>query len=166
VLVLGTDAADVVSSIGGLVFDTVRAGLQVEVYTETAPDDRPLRILGVAARPLPDDFEFESEWPDVIFFAAELHLRHASVRRLITHAARRHRAQIAVWGDSASSKLSADLATALQHPLSAAAQAFKRHAFTAAGVAAAVSPTESFRVGQHRPEDGAAPLLLDQPFWS
>jgi hypothetical protein len=144
-LVLGIDAADIVSRTGGLVFDTVRAGLRVEVFTEGICDELPLRILGAQPRALPDVFEFESEWPDAIFFAAELHQRHPGVRRLVGDTVRRRRVQIAVWGDGVPSGLPADLGTGIEHQLSGAAQAFKHHAMKAAGMTAPVAPTESFR---------------------
>jgi len=46
-LVLGIDIADVVTRAGGLICDSVRAGLDVKVCLEAIGDEQALRILGV-----------------------------------------------------------------------------------------------------------------------
>lgn len=141
-LVLGVDTADIVSAAGGLVCDSVRAGMQVEVYLETPGDGRALQILGVGASILPDAFAFEPEWPDAVYFAAALHERNRGVRRLITEATRR-RADVALWGGNWPA--GNESTTCTEHRLSSAAQAFKSHAMKAAGVLPGTAPVESFR---------------------
>jgi hypothetical protein len=155
-VVLGVDAPNIVTAAGGLICDSVRAGLRVDVYLERGGDERALHILGVSARALPDHFEFEAEWPDAILLGAELQERHTGVRRLVADATRRRRAQVAAWGDCESS----DMPTGIDHRLSVAAQAFKRHAMKAAGMAGQVSPTESFSGRLHRPAHGPSLLPL------
>ncbi len=144
-LVLGIDTADVVTGAGGLICDSVRAGLDVKVYTETIDEEQALRILGVSACELPDRFEFESEWPDAVFFAAALHERHPGVRRLITGAARRRCTDAGVWGGTW--PLERETGAGIEHRLSTAARAFKFHAMQAVGKPAHISPTEPFQSG-------------------
>src|SRR5689334_13827595 len=55
-LVIGVDAADLVTWAGGLICDSVRAGLGVHVCLESLDGGLALRILGVDARVLPDVF--------------------------------------------------------------------------------------------------------------
>ena len=144
-LLLGTDIEDVVTGAGGLICDSVRAGLQVKVCLETNGEERALRILGVRACEMPDRFEFESEWPDAVFFAAGLHKRHQGVRRLVADAARRRRADLGVWGGMW--PLERGTGVGIEHRLSTAARAFKLHAMQAVGKPATISPTEPFRSG-------------------
>jgi hypothetical protein len=155
-LVLGFDTADMVSGAGGLVCDSVRAGLRVEVCLETIGDERALQILGVRARPLPDRFHFDPEWPDAVVFAAALHERNQVVRRLLADATRRRRSDVAGWGGTW--PIEPDAGISIEHQLSSAARAFKLHAMNASGIAAHVSPTEPFRSGQRRLAD-ITPLL-------
>ena len=132
---LGVDSADTVSAAGGLVCDSVRAGLRVEVYLETLDDGRALQILGVEAGLLPEAFDVVPEPDDAIYVAAALHERHRGVRRLVSEAARR-RVAVATWGTGSG--------TDTEHRLSAAAQAFKFHAIKASGAAMECAPVESF----------------------
>jgi hypothetical protein len=147
-LVLGIDTADVVSGVGGLVCDSVRAGLQVEVYLGTLGDEVALQILGVQASALPDRFDFDVDWPDAIVFATTLYKQNSVVRRLVGHAARRRHSDVAGWGGEWSTD--PDSGISIEHELSSAARAFKRHALNASGIAAHVSPTEPFRSEQRR----------------
>ncbi len=149
-LVLGIDVPDIVSRAGGLICDSVRAGLIVQVCLESLHDDLALRILGVDARFLPDPFDFE-HWPDAVYFASELYERNPGVRRLVTDAARRHSADIAAWGDK--QWLGARPGLAVAHRLSCAAQMFKLHALRAVGDTAQISPVEPFHSGQRRTTD-------------
>ena len=47
--VVASNAVDVVSSIGGWLYDRVRSGWDVNVLLPQACDDRPLKILGIHA---------------------------------------------------------------------------------------------------------------------
>lgn len=149
-LVLGVDVPDLVSHAGGLICDSVRAGLVVEVCVETFDDDRPLRILGADARILPDVFDVE-HWPDAIYFAAALHERNRGVRRLVADAARRHSADVVAWGST--QWLAAGPRLEVAHRLSSAAQMFKVQALFAVGETAQISPVEPFHSGQRRATD-------------
>jgi hypothetical protein len=154
--VVGVDAADIVTGAGGLICDSVRAGLDVNVYLEIDGDERALRILGARAGELPARFEFESEWPDAVFFTAGLHKRHQGVRRLVADAARRRRADVGVWGGTW--PLDGASGVGIEHRLSTAARAFKSHAMLAIGQQALISPTEPFRSGVRSLADVPPPL--------
>jgi len=155
-LVLGIDIADVVTRAGGLICDSVRAGLDVKVCLEAIGDEQALRILGVRACELPDRFEFESEWPDAVFFAAALHERHPGVRRMVAGAARRRCTDAGVWGGLW--PLERETGVGIEHRLSTAARAFKLHAMQAVGKPAHISPTEPFRSGLRSLADVPLPL--------
>ena len=153
--VVGVDAADVVTAAGGLVFDAVRAGWAVDLYLETADDQRALQILGASGRPLSDGFGCEADWPSAIFLAADLHRRHSGVRSFVRDADRRERTDVAIWGEDCPS----DLATGarIEHKLSHAAAAFKRHALDAAGLTPQLTQTEPFRSRGRRPPTVPSP---------
>ncbi|OBK71174.1 hypothetical protein [Mycobacterium sp. 1274761.0] len=147
---LAVDAADLVTWCGGLICDSVRAGLIVQVGLESLDDDLALRILGVDAFVLPDVLDFE-HWPDAIYFAAELHERNSYVRRLVVDAARRHSADVAAWGGS--QWLGTASGRDVTHRLSSAAQMFKREALRAVGAMTRVAAVEPFHCGQRRTVD-------------
>jgi hypothetical protein len=148
--VLGVDVPDLVCGSGGLICDSVRAGLVVQVCVESLADDLALRILGVDTRLLPDALDVE-QCPDAIYFASELHERNRGVRRIVADAARRHSADVAAWGDTP--WLAAGTGLAVAHRLSSAAQMFKRHALRAAGETTQASPVEPFHSAQRRTTD-------------
>lgn len=147
---LGSDVPDLVSKAGGLICDSVRAGLIVEVCLESLDDDLALRILGVDGRVLPEAFDVE-QWPDAIYFSSELHERNRGVHRLVTTAARRRSADVAAWGGT--QRLGAASGLAVAHRLSSAAQMFKLHALRAVGETTQVSPVEPFHSAQRRTID-------------
>ena len=155
-LVLAVDIADIVTGAGGLICDSVRAGLDVKVCLEAIGDEQALRIMGVRACELPDRFEFESEWPDAVYFAAALHERHQGVRRLVAGATRRRRADVGVWGGMW--PLDRETGVGIEHRLSTAARAFKSHAMQAVGKPAYISPTEPFRSGFQSLADVPLPI--------
>jgi hypothetical protein len=154
-MVLAEDTPDAVASAGGLVFDAVRAGWHVDLYLERRADERALRILGVAGRSLSDGLDYEPIWPDALFFAASLHGRVDSVRRL-TKAALRRRTEIATWGQAQPPDL--ETRVGVEHRLSRAAQAFKACALEAAGATDHASTIEEFRSGGDRSAMVGLPL--------
>lgn len=142
--VVAADVADAVNAAGGLIFDRVSAGWRVAVYLESPGDDRPLRILGAGAHPLPGDSRNEPQWPDILLVAADVHERNTAARRFVAAACRSHGTKVAVWSEIRSSDTPTGIGW-MDHRLSAAAQAFKVHAVRAAGLMPPVSLTESFR---------------------
>lgn len=143
-VVLAADAADTVAAAGGLVYDSVRAGWQVDVYVENAGDERALQILGVGGRLIPDTFDFEPLWPDAVYLDAALYERDRRVRRMVADSVRRQHADVAVWhGDSHADQ---GRGPGIEHRLSTAARAFKFHAMNAAGLDPQVAVVEPFRI--------------------
>ncbi|ULE34481.1 hypothetical protein [Mycobacterium sp. IDR2000157661] len=141
-VVLAPDTTDAVAAAGGLIVDSTRAGWQVEIFLETGSAERALRILGVGSHTLPGTFDFGLHWPDAVVFAASTYDAHRGVRRFISDAARRHRANVACWGGACPS--SPVSAAAVEHRLSSAAQAFKYYAMKALDVTAPASSVEAF----------------------
>jgi len=147
-VVVAVDGADAVSAAGGLIFDSVRAGWNVEIYLESPGDDeRALQILGASGLGLPEVFEFDASWPDAVFLSAVMHERHRSVQLLVATSIRRHISDIGVWGGPVTG-LDSDAVSG--HRLSTAARAFKPHAMNAAGLPPVVCDVESFDGDQSR----------------
>ncbi|WP_157680310.1 hypothetical protein [Mycobacterium dioxanotrophicus] len=131
--VLAHDAADVVASIGGWLFDRRMAGWAVTVALPDPRDDRALRILGVKA------VELDGEWPSTTqerivttVVAADLFDADGDVRSQVFAAIRHGEGEVAFWGADAPGQFGGGL-RATQYRLSAAARAFKAHALAAVG---------------------------------
>lgn len=146
---MADDVADAVSAAGGLIFDRVGAGWDVQVFLAERTDGRALHILGVDARDLSDGITSAAEWPDAIVVAADLYLYEVRVRRYVGTASRQHGSEITVWGGDWPATLNSGIGP-VEHRLSLAANAFKRHAMEAAGLAPLPTHTESFRSGKGR----------------
>jgi len=147
--VLADDVADAVLAAGGLIFDRVGAGWDVQVFLAARTDERALRILGVDARELTDGITSGNEWPDAIVVAAELYAHEARVRRYVGTASRQHGSEVTIWGGDWPATLDPGIGV-VEHRLSTAAQAFKVHAMQAAGVSPRVTSSERFRSGSKR----------------
>ena len=78
--VLATNVADVVTSIGGLIFDRAIAGWDVTVAVDGNVDDRPIRILGgrVATVAGPDGAG-SAPRPHVLAVATDVFVRNEKV---------------------------------------------------------------------------------------
>ncbi len=159
--VLAADAVDAVTGAGGLIFDRVSSGWEVEVYLATPSDERPLQILGVGSDILPCAYGTPTEWPDALIIAGELYKGNTNVRRFFAAASCSHLTEVAIWGGEWPAELAPGVGR-VEHRLSTAARAFKMHAMDAAGVAPQVKPTESFHSGVRR-FSIAAPLLPPVP---
>ena len=135
-----------VGSIGGWLCDRVRAGWDVHVLLAQECDHRPLHILGMHAVDLdPHILAASTECAarglavSADMFAADAHIRHevlAALDRWMT--------EVTLWQDDWPLTVG-HRTTTVQHVLSSAARAFKRHALEAAGVAGAVAPIETLR---------------------
>ncbi|OBC14300.1 hypothetical protein A5784_30470 [Mycobacterium sp. 852013-50091_SCH5140682] len=131
--VVAQDAADVVASVGGWLFDRQMAGWAVTVALPDRRDERALRILGVKA------VERAGVWPSTTYerivmtvVAPDLFDVDGDVRSQLLTSMRRGDGDIAFWGSPAPSRFGQGLC-ATQYRLSAAAQAFKTHALAAVG---------------------------------
>jgi hypothetical protein len=144
--VVASSPADVVCSVGGWLYDRVRAGWEVTVLLPQQCDTRPLQILGVEASDL------DSQIPPAstscvargLAVSADMFASDLRIRQEVLKALDRWMTEVTLWHDGWPLAVG-HRTTTVQHVLSAAARAFKRHALTAAGIADAVGPTETLR---------------------
>lgn len=129
--VVASDVADVVRSAGGWLYDRMAAGWEVNVLLPVTPDARALQILGVRALDLESVLSTDSGSAAMAVsaaaFAADGRVRD-TVRKALDHSL----TEVTLWGDDWPLTIGRAL-TAVQHPLSAAARAFKRQALVAIG---------------------------------
>lgn len=147
--VVASDVADVVRSAGGWLYDRMAAGWQVNVLLPATPDARALQILGVQTLDLNSA---SSTSPDSAALAVSAAALAADTRiHDQVHEALDHRVtEVTLWGDYRASAVRREL-TAVQHPLSAAARAFKRQALIAVGIGCGSEGlTETFLVARAR----------------
>ncbi len=137
--VVATNVADVVTSIGGLIFDRAMAGWDVTIAvdgdTNGTIDDRPIRILGARVAGIP----FR---PQVLAVATDVFVANESLRRL-TLAAGKGKADVLLWGRRHPPNLNRRFVP-VRHRPSAAAQVFKSHALAGRGALAAAPTDEGF----------------------
>lgn len=144
--VVASNPADVVCSVGGWLYDRVRAGWAVNVLLPEHSDTRPLQILGVQAS------DFDSQIPSAntgcaargLAVSAEMFSSDLRIRQQVLKALDRRMTEVTLWQEGWPLAVGRRTTT-VQHVLSAAARAFKRHALTAVGVADPVAPTETLR---------------------
>jgi hypothetical protein len=99
--VVASSAVDVVSSIGGWLYDRVRSGWDVNVLLSQACDDRPLQILGMHAvdldpQLLSADIECVARGLAV---SAEMFAADARIRREVLAALDRWMTEVTLWHD-------------------------------------------------------------------
>lgn len=144
--VVATNAADVAASIGGWLCDRVRAGWDVHVLLAQRCDHRPLQILGMHAVDL--DPQILAAGPECaargLAVSADMFASDARIRQEVLAALDRWMTEVTLWHEDWPLAVG-HRTTTVQHVLSAAARAFKRHALEAAGIAGAVAPTETLR---------------------
>jgi hypothetical protein len=144
--VIAASPVDVVRSAGGWLYDRVRAGWEVNVLLPQRCDSRPLQILGM--RPA----DLESQIPAAscgcatrgLAVSAEMFASDQRIRHEVLQALDRWMTEVTLWHDDWPLSIG-HRTTTVQHVLSDAARAFKRHALTAAGVSETVGPTEMLR---------------------
>jgi hypothetical protein len=145
--VVAANVADVVRFAGGWLFDRAMAGWDVTVLVADHPDERPLQILGAQVL----DLEYALATvgnrppPQTLAAAADLFNCDSRVRQGVLHALDQGATEVTLWGRTWPAEL-ADSVALVQHRLSAAAQAFKSHAFGAAALSrSTIEPIETFR---------------------
>jgi hypothetical protein len=144
--VVGASPADVVRSVGGWLYDRVRAGWEVNVLLPEQSDTRPLQILGMQAS------ELDAQMPAAstgcaargLAVSAEMFASDLRIRQEVLKALDRWMTEVTLWHDGWPLAVG-HRTTTVQHVLSGAARAFKRHALTAAGISDPVGPTETLR---------------------
>lgn len=139
--VVASSPADVVCAVGGWIYDRVRAGWEVNVLFPQRCDIRPLQILGAQAGDLESQFASTSVGLAV---SAGIFASNAGIREQVLEALDRPMTEVMLWDDGWPLAIG-HRTTTVQHVLSGAAHAFKRHALTAAGISAPVGPTETLR---------------------
>src|SRR5271155_4928156 len=144
--VVASSPAGVVCSVGGWLYDRVRAGWDVAVLLPQHCDSRPLQILGMRAAGL--DWQIPSASAGCVVrglaVSADMFSSDVRIRQEVLQALDRGMTEVTLWHDGWPLAVGHRTMT-VQHVLSAAARAFKRHALTAAGVSATVGPTETLR---------------------
>jgi hypothetical protein len=144
--VVASSPADVVGSIGGWLYDRVRAGWDVNVLLPQRCDNRPLEILGIQVSDL--DWQILSADTDYaargLAVSADMFASDPRVRQEVLTALNRWMTEVTLWQDDWPLAVGHRTAT-VQHVLSRAARAFKRHALAAAGIPGSVGPTETLR---------------------
>ena len=142
--VVATSIADVVTSIGGLIFDRAMAGWDVTVAVAGDVEgeaDRALRILG--ARVATATGTESAARPHVLAVASDVFVANEQVRRLALTARKDDATEVLLWGRSRPPNLDGRFVPARHWP-SAAAQVFKSYALAARGSFAAEPAEEGF----------------------
>ncbi len=142
--VIGSSPADVVGSVGGWLCDRVRAGWDVNVLLPQRCDSRPLQILGMHAadldpQALPTSTDYAARGLAV---SAEMYASDPLIKQTVLSALDRWMTEVTLWHDGWPLAVG-HRTTPVQHVLSSAARAFKRHALAAAGIPGTVGPTET-----------------------
>jgi hypothetical protein len=143
--VVGTNVADVVTSIGGLIFDRAMAGWDVTVAVDGNVDDRAIRILGgkVATLAAAPDGAGSAPRPHVLAVATDVFVTNESVRRLVLAARKGNATDVLLWGRRQPPNLNYRFVP-VRHRASAAAHVFKSHALAARGTFVAEPTEEGF----------------------
>ena len=149
--VVAASPADVVGSVGGWLYDRVRAGWDVNVLLPQRCDSRPLQILGIQVADL--DWQVLEASTECaarglaargLAVSADIFASDARIRQEVFTALDRWMTEVTLWHDDWPLAVGHRTAT-VQHVLSGAARAFKRHALAAAGIPGRVGPTETLR---------------------
>jgi hypothetical protein len=144
--VVASSASDVVGSIGGWLYDRVRAGWDVNVLLPQECDVRPLQILGVHAIDLdPHILAASTECAARgLAVSADMFAADVRIRQEVLAGLDRWMTEVTLWHEDWPLSVGHRTST-VHHVLSGAARAFKRHALAAAGLPVEVGPTETLR---------------------
>ncbi len=148
-MVVAPDIPELVTVIGGWLFDRAMAGWDVTALVNEDSDVRPLRILGVGAAELDSVLSaYAPAFPaGVVSFAGHHYSSDPRTRELIRRVMDSGAAELIVWGDVCPAEFRARLLQVSYEP-TIAAQVFKKHALVAVGRPdRGVDARESFRCG-------------------
>jgi hypothetical protein len=141
--VFGVDVANLVQSVGGWLYDQVKAGWRIDAYIADLDDPRPLQILGVTALSLTSgtsSLDATAVAVDADFLSSDAHM-HQEISSILDHG----RATVVVYGASRPDVLDQQFGE-MTHRLSSAASVFKTHAALAAAIPApSTTALECFR---------------------
>lgn len=152
--VLGTTTKDLVEHAGGLLFDHIMAGWHVTVLVPSEADPRPLQILGTRILDVDTALAMDLEpalasrrrhpWPHKVAIAGDLYIRNTRLQEAVLQSFDHGDINTMLWGPQRPA-VDKNAVTPVEHQLSNAARAFKRHALSAtAATATDVAPVESF----------------------
>ena len=143
--VVATNVADVVTSIGGLIFDRAMAGWDVTVAVDGNADDRAIRILGgrVATLAAGPDGAGSAPRPQVLAVATDVFVANEPLRRQVLAARKSNAVDVLLWGRRQPPNLNCRFVPGRHRP-SADAQVFKSHALAARGTFVAEPVEEGF----------------------
>jgi hypothetical protein len=149
--VVASSPADVVCSVGGWLYDRVRAGWDVNVLLPQHCDSRPLQILGIQAADLDSQILPVGTGCTArgLAVSAEMFTSDVRIRQGVLNALDRWMTEVTLWQDGWPLAVG-HRTTTVQHVLSSAARAFKRHALAAAGIPGTVGATETLRSDMKR----------------
>ncbi len=157
--ILALESSDVVRMAGGLIFDRVRAGWDVQVYLTDPRRTSGAGHPGRSRVPRAAQLQHWARQSARHRGGSDIYAHAPRLRRVFATHARRHQAEFAIWGGSDDGGAYTRPGwSRVEHRLSQAARAFKPHALVAAGVSPDVTPTELF-CGGSQFADGAAPLF-------
>ena len=130
--VVATNIAEVVTSIGGLIFDRAMAGWDVTVAVDGNVDDRAIRILGgrVATPVAGSGCAGSAPRPHVLAVATDVFVTNEPIRRLALAARKGKATDVLLWGRRQPPNLNCRFVP-VRHRPSAAAHVFKSHALAA-----------------------------------
>ncbi len=159
--VVAASVADVVAFAGGWLFDRVMAGWDVTVLVAGEEDVRPIHILGADTLDLETALAMWAERPrpHTLAVSADLFASDPRIRTGVLDALDHGTTEVTLWGETWPPELDRTV-DSVQHPLSAAARAFKAQALTSlAQPGASVGSTETFRSGLKNRLSVAADLI-------
>ncbi|OBI83134.1 hypothetical protein [Mycobacterium sp. E740] len=147
--VVAPSVSDAVRFAGGWIYDRVMAGWDVTVLVGGDENVRPLTILGAETLDLESVL---SDWegrphPQTVAVAANMFDRDTRVLQHVRNALEQGGTEVTLWGERLPAELDRSV-DSVEHPLSAAARAFKAKALAAADDPdAEVGYCETFRCG-------------------
>lgn len=159
--VVAASVADAVTFAGGWVFDRVMAGWDVTVLIAGDEDVRPIHILGADTLDLETALGLWAErpHPHTLAVSADLFGRDPRIRAGVLGALDHGTTEVTLWGETWPPELDRTV-DSVQHPLSAAARAFKAQALASLEQSGApVGTTETFRSGVTNCRPLAADLI-------
>ena len=142
--VIAVDAADVVRSAGGWLFNRSHHGWAVNVFLAEHSDGRALQILGAKLLPLQSlsEVPIPGARPHLVAAASEVIRSGNGARTGVAKVLAQARGRLVIWGDPL--PIGRPLEN-LQHRLTPAGMAFKAHAMRAVAEDSVPSILEEFR---------------------
>jgi hypothetical protein len=136
--VMALAAADVVVSLGGLLFDRRCLGWDTLVLLDDCTDIRPLQIIGADFVELQATLDMPGRQPTAVATSIELYRSDPRVRLRVDGAIDSRSSEVLLWGEIDSIGAQPHMIS-VAHRVSRAAATFKTHALTGTGAAVKTS---------------------------